>query len=314
MSPVSQPPTVRADAFPLTTDGSEEEYKLTAAELTQRLNFENNYCAASLDEAKAKCASTLRTCNYGDPPCDGVRHACFGNVVCSIIWTDVDFDKSASDQVDTTESPDIGFYEPSAEQASPEIEVEDAENPTSQSGSSLSSVNAVLCSNMCLRPLSADECVAASNVESSLQACIDSSIGDVCETAEGGDCSDGYKSNCPGSRNIFVRVLGEQCGALPTNPPADESGFSLSPAIDTGVSPQPSSKVHITTPDGTHDGYDSFGYTEDPAVGAQEVSGNGNAPDKTGWWTRQELNGSVRMPCVPALLITALAYLCNNLG
>jgi len=64
-----------------------EEYILPTIELKQRLNTANNYCASSLSEAVAECATSLRTCNSDDPPCN--EGSCYGNVVCKVIWSDI---------------------------------------------------------------------------------------------------------------------------------------------------------------------------------------------------------------------------------
>jgi hypothetical protein len=60
---------------------SDEVTSLTMDELQHRMNFPNNYCATSLEEAESKCATSLRTCNFGDPVCS-IGHACLGNIIC----------------------------------------------------------------------------------------------------------------------------------------------------------------------------------------------------------------------------------------
>ncbi|KAL7452015.1 hypothetical protein ACHAWC_003762, partial [Mediolabrus comicus] len=60
---------------------SDEVTSLTMDELQHRMNFPNNYCATSLEEAESKCATSLRTCNFGDPLCP-IGHACLGNIIC----------------------------------------------------------------------------------------------------------------------------------------------------------------------------------------------------------------------------------------
>eukprot|EP00986_Skeletonema_menzelii_P000462 scaffold132_cov119-Skeletonema_menzelii.AAC.5 len=55
---------------------------LSNEELKHRMNVSNNYCATSLEEVESKCATTLRTCNFGQPLCS-IGQACFGNILCS---------------------------------------------------------------------------------------------------------------------------------------------------------------------------------------------------------------------------------------
>jgi hypothetical protein len=61
---------------------SDEITNLSKDELEHRFNFPNNYCATNLNEAESKCATSLRTCNFGQPLCS-VGQACFGNILCA---------------------------------------------------------------------------------------------------------------------------------------------------------------------------------------------------------------------------------------
>mmetsp|Transcript_16081 Transcript_16081/g.23862 ORF Transcript_16081/g.23862 Transcript_16081/m.23862 type:complete len:375 (+) Transcript_16081:1-1125(+) len=95
--PTTHKPTSRPTLFPttsksdstsqpttsqVTTKPSDYTTHLSKEELNRRMNFSNNYCATSLEEVESKCATTLRTCNYGQPLCS-VGQACFGNILCS---------------------------------------------------------------------------------------------------------------------------------------------------------------------------------------------------------------------------------------
>jgi len=92
-SPVTQNPTIRpkSDSALHPTSShvtarpsgytSEEVTNLTREELKHRMNVSNNYCATSLEEVQSKCATTLRTCNFGQPLCSA-GEACFGNILC----------------------------------------------------------------------------------------------------------------------------------------------------------------------------------------------------------------------------------------
>mmetsp|Transcript_12609 Transcript_12609/g.25139 ORF Transcript_12609/g.25139 Transcript_12609/m.25139 type:complete len:1258 (+) Transcript_12609:175-3948(+) len=95
--PTTQKPTSRTTLIPttsksdstsqpttsqVTTKPSDYTTHLSKEELNRRMNFSNNYCATSLEEVESKCATTLRTCNFGQPLCS-VGQACFGNILCS---------------------------------------------------------------------------------------------------------------------------------------------------------------------------------------------------------------------------------------
>jgi len=77
LNPTASPVTAKPPEYT-----SDEVTNLSEEELKNRMNNSNNYCATSLEEVKSKCATTLRTCNFGQPLCS-IGHACFGNIVCS---------------------------------------------------------------------------------------------------------------------------------------------------------------------------------------------------------------------------------------
>ena len=173
---------------------SDENYKLTEEELAQRLNFANNYCASNPADIKAKCATSLRTCNFGDPPCaEGL--ACYGNVPCINTLSDV-----------VPETADVSADIP------PESD---------------SSLGAIYCNGMCLRPLTVNECVSLGGAILSLPACYDVAVGELCDSE--GECTGGaeYTSDCPEERDIFVILSVDQCGAPKTDSP------SVSPMTDS---------------------------------------------------------------------------------
>ncbi len=243
----------------------EEEYTLSAAELAQRLNYANNYCASSIDEAHAKCATTLRTCNFGDPPCtQGLT--CWENQPCMIIWADIDFDEP----------------EPSKETDSTTLE-----SPPPESDVSTSS--AVWCNGMCLRSLSANECIAASQAVAQFPECLDSTVGDMCETQSG--CSGGdaaYTSNCPGGRDIFVRVLTEQCG----EPMSDSPTFQPTEMATSSHMPsQPIKSVN-----GTGSTIYNFSKPDlDEMGGGGDFSGYTGNDDGPGAWWVYDTNDSTHL-------------------
>lgn len=175
---------------------SDENYKLTEEELAQRLNFANNYCASNPADIKAKCATSLRTCNIGDPPCaEGL--ACYGNVPCINTLSDV-----------VPETVDVSADIP------PESD---------------SSFGAIFCKGMCLRTLTVNECVSLGGTVLSLPACYDVAVGGLCDSE--GECTGGagYISNCPQERDIFVTLSVDQCGAPTTDSP------SVSPMTDSSM-------------------------------------------------------------------------------
>lgn len=263
---------------------SEEDYILTPAELAQRLNFVNNYCASSMAEAEDKCATSLRTCNFGDPFCaDGLT--CYENVICSIIWS--------------------GMELGSAEESPPEISEEIP--PESDSSSSRSVVS---CNGMCLRPLSASECMAGGDTVTSLPKCQNSGIGEMCEN-EGG-CSggaDAYISNCLGGRGVFIQVFLEQCVASATESPSTGGrDQSLQPTI----SPQPftpSLSVHNDSTDARINQHNSdpandyFDENEDFSV----IPRQGDDSKPGAWWEWYEASGSTRLFTTPVLSLLSIA-------
>lgn len=147
---------------------SEEVTHLSMEELKHRMNVSNNYCATSLEEVDSKCATTLRTCNFGEPLCT-VGEACFGNIPCP-----------AAAQFITQEEEDIPIKE---------------DNPIS-------------CGDACLRPLSSQECRSGIKMGAfvSLPSCTNVRIGEFCKS--NGECSGAanVKSNCPDGRHVFMRV------------------------------------------------------------------------------------------------------------
>ena len=172
---------------------SDENYKLTEEELAQRLNFANNYCASNPADIKAKCSTSLRTCNIGDPPCaEGL--ACYGNVPCINTLSDV-----------VPETADVSADIP------PESD---------------SSFGAIFCNGMCLRTLTVNECVSLGGAVLSLPACYDVTVGELCDSE--GECAGGagYISNCPEERDIFVTLSVDHCGVSTPDLP------SVSPMTD----------------------------------------------------------------------------------
>lgn len=276
---------------------SEEDYKLTADELAQRLNFENNYCASSSAEAMAKCATSLRTCNFGDPPCtQGL--ACYGDMVCSIIWSDIEFGPVGESSESDTPSSGMGGDQV---QTSP-----DSNSPESDSSFS----SAVSCNGMCLRPLSADECRAGGDAIASLPNCLNSAVGDMCENEDGcivaGDIY--YISNCPGGRNVFVRVFSEQCVVMTTGAPSTDPNYlSSKPTVPASSSPKPSSSAPNNYTDTYLDRDNSYpGYNS--GVDNEEFSGlapKDGDPRPGGWW---------RLPasCSTRLLATTMLSLVST--
>jgi hypothetical protein len=77
LNPTASPVTAKPPEYT-----SDEVTNLSEEELKNRMNNSNNYCATSLEEVESKCATTLRTCNFGQPLCS-IGQACFGNIVCS---------------------------------------------------------------------------------------------------------------------------------------------------------------------------------------------------------------------------------------
>ena len=262
---------------------AEEEYTLTPAELAQRLNSENNYCATTSEEAKSKCATTLKTCNFGDPPCASDR-ICYGNVVCSIIWSSVGVGQS----VEESPSEEIVVTEPPPES-------------DSFSGS-------VSCNGMCLRPLSSNECLAGGEALVSLPDCLDISIGGMCEDVGSGCIIDGvdtvYASNCPGGRHVFMRVFDEKCGTLTGSP------SSPTPTVFAPPSTKPSLSASHENSNATYIDHSLTNETESKDASEGFSSFHDDRPGA--WWTwDEETNiGSRRIPLIPSLFITVIFILC----
>ena len=290
-SPITRLPVGIESSSPVPSVASEEEaeeeHTLTPAELAQRLNSENNYCATSSEEAKSKCATTLKTCNFGDPPCT-MGLICYGNVVCSIIWSEV------------------GKLESIEESSSEEIVVTEPESD-SFSGS-------VSCSGMCLRPLSANECLAGGDALASLPDCLDISIGGMCEDV-GNRCIDGadtaYASNCPGGRHVFMRVFDEKCGTFTTG------DSSPTPTVFAPPSTKPSLSASNDNSNATYMDHSITNETESEdaseAWGNEGLSGFQRDDDRPGaWWTWDETNNGQCMLSfnIPSLLTTVIFILC----
>lgn len=280
LAPVSLPVPDEVQTSPPVSFAKEGDYTLTPAELAQRLNFPNNYCATSSDEAKAKCATSLRTCNFGDPPCT-FGFSCFGNIDCSIIWSDIGSIASADDKEEEDSSSEM--VEP--KETLPESD--------SYSGS-------VLCNGICLRPLSANECEAGIQMISSISNCFESSIGEMCEN-DGSECIGGegpgeYFSSCPSDRHVFMRIFDEQCGTLVTqhtHAPSSESYHSSEPTSFAPPSPTPTLSVSSNT---TRKDHNISNMTADDLVAEEDEdswSDNNDFLDDRphAWWT-WEGNGS----------------------
>jgi len=266
----------------------EDDYKLTSGELANRLNYANNYCASSSEEVNAKCASSLRTCNFGDPPCKQ-RTACYENVICSIIWSNIEF-----------ESPN---------ESAPEIETAEESPPKSDSVSS-----AVSCNQICLRPLSANECIAGGDAIASLPDCVSVvAVGQMCENKD--ECGGGAHANisqCPGGRGIFMRILSEQCGTSTTDSPStDGSHHSFPPSINAPPSSKPSLSDEYDL-NGTHMDHNNSNPVGDSVGEYEEFSGLKRKDDDSGpgaWWTWYDTSRSTRLYAMPmfSLLCCAVA-------
>jgi len=261
----------------------EENHSLTPTELAQRLNFENNYCATSAEEAEAKCATTLRTCNFDDDPCT-FGLACFGNVACQIKWSD-EFDSVTTDE---ESSPD--------NEASPLEEVSD-----SPSGP-------VSCNGICLRPLSANECLAGGDVISILPDCFTSSIGEMCQTEDSECINDevtGYKTSCPGGRHAFMHVIEDLCDVISTEVPSTDSSLEPTPSPSTNTTSSSSeSHTNVTNLNDT--------IITNPQDNKSSAKDNGEfswtpddyEDDRPGaWWILNDSNGSSNQCLVSITMI-----------
>jgi hypothetical protein len=138
-------------------------------------------------EIKAKCATSLRAGNFGDPPCaEGL--ACYGNVPCINTLSDV----------------------------VPEIADISADNPPESD----SSLDPIFCNGMCLRSLTVNKCVSLGGTVSSLLGSYGMAVGELCDSE--GECTGGagYIGNCPEKRDIFVSLSADLCGAPNTDSPS----------------------------------------------------------------------------------------------
>ncbi|KAL7553435.1 hypothetical protein ACHAWF_016718 [Thalassiosira exigua] len=250
------------------------EYKLTASELANRLNFPNNYCARSREEAESNCSTSLRTCNFGNPPCE-MGLDCYGDIVCSIAWTDIKFESPQES------SHDIESY-PSSE---------------------------ISCVGVCLRPLGRNECAAGGNTLVSLPSCNHVEIGDMCERNDCRAADDAIISNCRG-RGIFMRVLLDQCIPLMPDSPStnNENIGSSSPSSSAFPSPNPSPSDEDFNDSIPKD--DSAGYEEFSGLPPKDDDSSPGA-----WWKRHDINCSIRLRTflvLPLQIVTVTVLLPLN--
>lgn len=287
----------------------EEDFKVTPAELAFRLNYASNYCASSSAEAYAKCAKTLRTCNHDDPPC-GIGTACWEHVVCSIVWSDIEFG-SANEEVGSLEAEPSKDNE---EEGTLEVEASDdnGKEGTLEAEASNESpavelypfLSTVSCSGACLRPLSSNECTAG-GIATSLADCLSVAVGEMCEHR--GECGVGANiGNCPGGRDVFMRVMVGQCGPETTDSPSpDEGSWSLLPTMRVTPSLAPSSSSghsfndvnDIMNNDNSNLADDSSGrYGGSLGLPREEEDSRPGA-----WWKWYEPNGSTRLFTTPIL-------------
>ena len=262
----------------------EEDIHLTASDLMNRLNFPNSYCATSEEHAKDKCATSLRTCNAGDPPCaDGLT--CFVNMACSITWSDVELesDKDSPPEIET------------AEESPPEVN---------------SFPDLVFCKGECLRPLTANECQAAGNAIALLLSCQNVAVGEICENRV--DCGSGVAqiSNCPGGHSVFIRVYEEQCGGMMSGSPSTTPPSTLAQKS----SPKPSlfydlngTVVDQSTSNSSVDifGEPPFGTDDDMYLAQDEDDDRPGA-----WWMTDTNDCSNRLGTLSVLsLLSQILYL-----
>lgn len=216
--PVSFAPVAPVQTIPSSGDPVSQDFKLTSDELAYRLNYANFYCAASLEEAKAKCTSTLRTCNKhnGDPPCS-TGLACWPNVICSISFEDVHFGSASSgDDADQAEEEK---YKPDQQTLSP-VPSQDNDSPSNER---------FMCSEKCLRLLTMTECTTNElNIAFGIPNCKDIFVGDMCETTEKG-CESNLARNCNSNFNVFIRVSMEECANISPSPSIEVFETSDSP-------------------------------------------------------------------------------------
>jgi len=280
----SPPNMVPSQGIPLTI--SKGDYELTAGELTNRLSYANNYCASSEEEVNTKCAtSSLRTCNFGDPPCTQ-GSGCYKDMICKIIWSDIQFE---------------------SDQNEPEVETGRESRP--ESGLLLRAL--VSCNGRCLRPLSDNECTSVvGDAVAFIPNCLSVAVGEMCEHQ--GECGVGaniHISKCPGDREIFMRVFVEQCSTSATEPPSTSGKYqSLPPSTHLSFSSKPSSSdgyhlnsTHVNASDGKNEEFTELLPTN------KEIDFPG------AWWTGSYTNGSTRMHQEPFLLLLCLAVASSTL-
>jgi len=281
----------------------EEDYILTPGELAHRLNYANNYCASSSKEAGAKCASSLRTCNPGDPPC-GLGTGCWENIICSIAWSDMEFGP-ANNEENTPESETL-LESPPPQSVSFPSEINTPKESPSPDESDYSS-NAFPCNGACLRPLSVNECTAGGTMIAWLPSCLDIDVGQMCENkGECGGVARVNNSNCPGGMDVLLRVLAEQCGSLLIESSTAVGNHpSFLPLIQAIASPAPSSIA-----DNVLNGYDvtanhNDSNNEDTPSGEFEgLFGSTREDDDSrpsGWWKWEGNDSSMRSCVVPIL-------------
>lgn len=186
-------PISNTAVVPTTSPTSMTADTLSPEELSNRLGFANGYCASSIQDAKDNCASTLKTCNEGDPPCI-MGTACFTNIVCTLPVT-----------ADLSQSPQGSSNNP-----------ERSHSPSFPPTPSASlTMTAISCGHICLRPLTEEECTGAGNAILVFSDCVSVGVGQVCQSL--GEC--GPKAlihNCRGD-SAFMRVLPDQCGQISTD-------------------------------------------------------------------------------------------------
>jgi len=193
-SPTTKNPTSSPSYTPSSYPSSVELSSLSLDELSYRLNFANNYCATSLDDAKDRCTtSSMMTCNKGDPPC-AVGTACFGNVLCSLPMDNV---------TNPTLSPQLA---PNDEQAS---------------------ISAI-CGGVCLVPLDTADCPVGDAAKAFLPDCLNVAVGGVCEG--NGECGTNPELKNCGNRNIYTREFYEKCSSNSDSTTASGESFSSQPS------------------------------------------------------------------------------------
>ena len=277
--PVPSAPVVPVQPTPSSGDTVSQDFKLTSDELAYRLNYANFYCATSLEEAKAKCASTLRTCNRhnGDPPCS-TGLACWPNVICSISFEDVHFGSVSAS----------GVADPAEEEKDAVVEKPDQQvpAPVPSRGNDPSSNVRFMCSGKCLRLLTTSECTTNElKIAFGIPNCKDVLLGDICQTTEK-DCGGNLARNCNSNFNVFVRVAMEECAYI--SPPPS---IALIETSDSPISPS-----SLDTDQEDHG-------TETQAVGSNEDVGDtylwGDAEETNEqgdfkWWAREYVDAGTK--------------------